>query len=81
MDSAVELNDLFKKDPTPDSVVSLVEECEKRIESLENEKLQQIASLTLAGYDTQEIADQLEVNRRTVQRKLELIRDIWRSEQ
>jgi DNA-binding CsgD family transcriptional regulator len=39
--------------------------------------LQQVAQLTLEGYSIQEIADKLGCVRRTVDRKLERIRDKW----
>lgn len=80
VDVDAELNDLIVNAPSPDNVVALLDECEQRVESLQDDALRQVAIRILAGYDTADIANELNVNRRTVQRKLALIQKIWRSE-
>lgn len=63
--------------PTPEFVVSLDEECEARLDSLADEMLRQIAVLRLEGNTVQEIADALQISKRTIERKITLIRAIW----
>jgi DNA-directed RNA polymerase specialized sigma24 family protein len=72
-----ELERLLAHDPSPDDVAALVDECEHKIRSLADDTLRKIATLTLAGYETREIALQLGVHQRTIQRKLEIIRNEW----
>jgi len=47
------------------------------LDQLQDETLRQIALWTLEGYRTEEIADKLGCVRRTSERKLERIREIW----
>ena len=65
------------KEPSPDLVVMFAEECRRRLAELGDESLCQVAALTLEGYTTQEIADKLGCVRRSVERKLERIRNKW----
>lgn len=58
---------------TPGDLVVLLDECENRIQSLDDATLQKVATSPLTGYDTKDFAYELVVKRRTVQRKLELI--------
>jgi DNA-directed RNA polymerase specialized sigma24 family protein len=43
-------------------------------------EIQQVALLKVDGYTNDEIAQQLGCTRRTVQRRLNLIRDVWAEE-
>ena len=63
--------------PTPEFMAALKEEHSKLMDLLQDEVLRQIATWTLEGYAPEEIAEQLSVSVRTVQRKLRLIREIW----
>ena len=65
---------------TPDVAAEIVEEFERRLDSLDDDVLRRIALLKLEGYTSKEIAQQLGVALRTVARKLDLIRDQWRKE-
>jgi RNA polymerase sigma factor (sigma-70 family) len=65
-------------DPTPEMAVQLVEEYERLLFSLDDPKLQQIAVWKLEGFHNGQIADKLQCSRRTVIRKLETIRLIWK---
>ena len=47
------------------------------MDSLPNERIQEVAMMRLNGYSNQEIADQLNTSVRSVGRKLSLIRDQW----
>lgn len=62
---------------TPASLVELSEQCNLLMAELPDEAMRQIAELKLAGYSTQEIAQQLELSPRTVERKTGLIRRYW----
>ena len=64
-------------EPTPELAVSVAENCRQMLDQLQDETLRQIALWTLEGYRTEEIAEKLGCVRRTVERKLERIREIW----
>jgi len=64
-------------EPTPELAVSVAENCRQMLDQLHDETLRQIALWTLEGYRTEEIADKIGCVRRTVERKLERIREIW----
>ena len=66
-------------EPTPELAVSVAENCRLMFDQLHDETLRQIALWTLEGYRTEEIAEKLSCVRRTVERKLERIREIWRA--
>ena len=65
--------------PSPAEAVVLNEALERRLEALADAELQQIALWRLEGYTNREIADKLGCVERTVERRLELIRETWRS--
>ena len=64
-------------EPTPEFASELAEEYQQRLDQLGDESLKRVAQLRLEGYDYDEIAGRLGVARRTVARKLEMIRDAW----
>jgi DNA-directed RNA polymerase specialized sigma24 family protein len=66
--------------PTPEFVLEVTEECHRLLDLLDDESLRRIASLKLAGYTNSEIAQQLAVVERTVERKLGRIRQQWSEE-
>jgi len=55
----------------------VVESCKEMLDALGDPMLRQIAVWTLEGYSTREIGERLGCVRRTVERKLERIRDRW----
>jgi DNA-directed RNA polymerase specialized sigma24 family protein len=63
--------------PTPEFALEVTEECQRLLDLLDDESLRQVASLKLAGYTNPEIARELAVVERTVERKLERIRKLW----
>ena len=77
VDRAAEVVEHLDQTLNPAEINAFVEACERRIESLDDASLQQIALLRLEGYDTREIAEQLDVHQRTVQRKILLIQSTW----
>ena len=68
-------------DPTPERIAELEEQCQILLNSLESEQLRTVARLKLEGHTSNEIADQLGVVERTVERKLRLIRNQWANEE
>lgn len=54
------------------------QECYDLIAVLKDENLEQVALLKFEGYTNEEIANKLQKTRRTVQRMLNLIRDLWK---
>ncbi|MDR1960647.1 MAG: helix-turn-helix domain-containing protein [Planctomycetaceae bacterium] len=72
---------ILGKEPSPDLAVGVAENCKRMLDVLNDERLRQIALLTLEGATTAEIAEKLGCVRRTVERKLERIREIWTAEE
>ncbi len=64
-------------EPTPLMATLLVEAFRERLRALDNHTLQAIALAKLNGNSNQEIAEQLGLGLRSVERKLGLIRSIW----
>lgn len=60
--------------------VMVADECEQLFRHLNDPNLQQVVLWKLEGFTNDEIAQRLKRTRRTVQRMLTLIRDIWQEE-
>jgi len=71
--------DMFSS-PTERFAEILTLEMQERLVNLGDESLRRIAVMKLKGYTNAEIADELDVVERTVERKLERIRTIWQSD-
>ena len=71
------IGEVLGREPTPELAVGFAESCKDMIDSLEDKTLQKIILLTLEGYRTPEIAEKLGCVRRTVERKLQIIREKW----
>ncbi len=69
---------LVADEPTPDLAVQLVEEYDRLLASLDDAKLQRIALWKLESLNNDQIAQKVGCSRRTVIRKLETIRLIWK---
>jgi len=65
--------------PTPDAqtLALLQESYDDLLASLEDDRLREIAKMRVAGRDTDDIAEHFSVSPRTIQRKLQRIRDAW----
>jgi DNA-directed RNA polymerase specialized sigma24 family protein len=66
--------------PTPEFALEVAEECNRLLDQLDDKSLRQVALLKLAGYTNPEIARELGVVERTVERKLGRIRRQWSDE-
>jgi DNA-directed RNA polymerase specialized sigma24 family protein len=64
-------------EPTPEFAAMVAEEYRNRLAALGDETLQRVANWKLEGYTADEVAARLGCTRRSVQRKLALIRQEW----
>jgi DNA-directed RNA polymerase specialized sigma24 family protein len=64
-------------EPTPESAAEFAEDVERLLSGLGNETLRSIALRKLEGHSSSEIAAELGISARSVDRKLEVIREIW----
>jgi DNA-directed RNA polymerase specialized sigma24 family protein len=71
------LEQVLSREPDPAFAAELAEECQRLLERLDTPELRTIALWKMEGYSSEEIAAKLGCVPRTVQRKLQLIRDIW----
>ena len=74
------LNDLISSSPTPDFLVSLEDQYSRLLGLLRDDRLREIAILRIQGYTVAEIAQKMSIGQRAVERKLQLIREKWKSE-
>jgi RNA polymerase sigma factor (sigma-70 family) len=66
--------------PSPELLVAMDEEYQRLFSLLRDDSLCKLAQLRLEGYSNEEIAEQLGISLRSVERKLKLIRDRWSDE-
>lgn len=71
------LEQFVSEEVTPAMAVAVREELEKRLEALDNEQHRQIVLLKLEGFTNEEISTKLDCSLRTVERRLERIRNQW----
>ena len=69
------------REPTPEFAEQITDQCDELLEQLGDETLEKVAIAKLEGFTNDEIAEQLGVRTRTVERKLRIIREIWSVEQ
>jgi DNA-directed RNA polymerase specialized sigma24 family protein len=68
---------LIEEELGPDSLVAMSEQCDRLMAALPDAQLRQIARRRLEGYTNAEVAKELGVIERTVERRLQLIRSLW----
>jgi RNA polymerase sigma factor (sigma-70 family) len=76
-ETAYALENIVGPEATPEFMVMMAEEVGILLDALEEESLRKVAQWRMEGYTCDEIASQLDCARRTVARRLELIREIW----
>jgi len=81
-DSAPSLLDqLTSHEPTPEFAAEFVDTCGALFDNMEDPTLRRVGWLKLEGFRDGEVAAQLNCSKRTVQRKVELIRRNWLQQQ
>jgi DNA-directed RNA polymerase specialized sigma24 family protein len=70
----------LSREPTPEVAVQFREDYERLLDKLGDATLRSIALLKLEGHTSEEIAAELGTSKRTIDRKLQLIRMIWQEE-
>src|SRR5271157_1353192 len=75
--SAAGLAMIAGEEPTPEFAAMVAEEYRRLLDALEDDGLRQVAISRMEGYTCDEIAAQLGCARRTVARRLDLIRKTW----
>lgn len=68
---------LLSPEPTPEAAAEFAEAVEILLDDLGDAMLKTIALRRLEGHGSQEIAAELGISARSVDRKLEVIREIW----
>ena len=71
------LNNVPAREPTPELAAEVADLSQYLLQLLPETDLQQLVLLKLEGHTNEEVAEQMSVTRRTVQRKLERIRRLW----
>ncbi|MGP0064556.1 MAG: ECF-type sigma factor [Isosphaeraceae bacterium] len=74
------LAELVGREPTPELAAMIAEEFRRLLERLGDDQLRRIALERMEGYTSDEIAERLGCARRTVARRLDLIRQLWTEE-
>jgi DNA-directed RNA polymerase specialized sigma24 family protein len=68
------------REPTPEFAAQVAEGVEQMLATLGDEVLRTIALMKLEGHSSEEIAARLGISKRTVDRKVQLIRMTWRED-
>ena len=68
---------LLSREPTPEFVAEFQETTDRLFAALDEPELKEIAILRVEGYNDNDIAEKLNCSRRTVQRRLTMIRRCW----
>jgi DNA-directed RNA polymerase specialized sigma24 family protein len=71
------LEQVAAEGPSPEFAAMMAEQCRILLDALDDDSLRQVALCRMEGYNNDEIAAQLGCARRTVARRLELIRKTW----
>jgi DNA-directed RNA polymerase specialized sigma24 family protein len=74
------LTQYLSREPTPEAAIHFADAYERLFARLDDPTLKSVAQLRLEGRSSEEIAAELGTTRRTVDRKLALVRAIWEEE-
>ena len=74
------LDNLIGEEPTGEFLAILGEEHQRLLHLLRDDRLRKIANARIEGYTNPEIAEELSISTRSVERKLQLIRNRWEQE-
>jgi DNA-directed RNA polymerase specialized sigma24 family protein len=76
----IDLDQLAAAEPTPELAAIVADQCEHLLDRLNDDTLRRVATWRMEGYSVEEIAANLGVVPRTVERKLRVIRELWEGE-
>jgi RNA polymerase sigma factor (sigma-70 family) len=76
-DDRAALAEVIGNAPTPEFAAMMTEQCQRRLERLDDPELEALALGKLEGYTNEEIAQQSGCSVRTIERRLRLIRKKW----
>jgi len=65
-------------EPTPALLLEIDEEFDRLLQQLPSVSLREVALLRMEGYSNEEIAQKFDTSVRSVERKLQIIRETWR---
>jgi RNA polymerase sigma factor (sigma-70 family) len=71
---------VLSEEPMPEFIVMLEEQHNRLLGLLRDDQLRRIAVMRIEGFTVPEIADEFGVSSRSIERKLQLIRDVWTRE-
>jgi DNA-directed RNA polymerase specialized sigma24 family protein len=74
---AAGIEQVIGAEPTPAFAAQVAEECQRLLDRLDDDTLRTIALLKMEGHTVDEIAAQLGSTRRTIERRLHIIRKTW----
>ena len=80
-DAENSLQDVADGEATPDMKALFADQCQHLFDVLDDDMLQTIALLRMEGYSVDEVASRVGCAKRSVERRLNMIREIWRSEE
>jgi len=69
---------VLSREPAPEEAAQFNDDVERLLDALGDPKLRTIALRKLEGFTSAEIATELGISARSIDRKLELIREMWR---
>jgi DNA-directed RNA polymerase specialized sigma24 family protein len=74
---AAGIDQVLGTEPTPEFAAQVAEECQRLLELLGDATLRQIALLRMQSFTVEEIATKLDSTKRTIERRLQIIRKTW----
>jgi DNA-directed RNA polymerase specialized sigma24 family protein len=74
------IEQILSQEPTPDFVAQFTEEYQRLLSALGTEELRSVAVRKLEGFTNTEIAAEMGLTSRTIERKLWVIRNLWAKE-
>jgi DNA-directed RNA polymerase specialized sigma24 family protein len=74
------IDQVLGREPTPEFAAQMADECRQLLASLPDSELRSVAEWKLEGFTNEEIAAKLGCACRSVERKLRVIRSLWRHE-
>lgn len=75
-----DFEEIIGQEPTPEFAALMADQCRRLLECLGDEGLRSVALWKMEGFTNEEVAAKLGCVPRTVERKLQMIRDIWEKE-